>query len=76
MAMGVNLPNRLHSVHLSLQVDPVLAGIYEGGAIRTSGAKVMPFTTPHACELKGWSDATLERMHNFLATSVSLCIST
>ena len=76
MAMGVNLPNRLHSVHLSLQVEHVLAGIYEGGAIRTSGAKVLPFTTPHACELKCWGDATLERMHNFPATSVSLCIST
>ena len=76
MAMGVNLPNRLHSVHLSLQVEQVLADIYEGGAIRTAGAKVMPFTTPDACELKCWGDVTLGKMHNLPATSVSLCIST
>ena len=76
MAMGVNLPNRLHSVHLSLQVEQVLADIYEGGAIRTAGAKVMPFTTPHACELKCWGDATLRRRPNLPATCVSRCSST
>ena len=74
--MGVNIWTGLQAVHVSLQVEQVLADIYEGGAIRTAGAKVMPFTTPHACELKYLGDATLERMHNFPATSVSLCIST
>ena len=57
--MGVNLEYRLHSVHLNLQVEQVLADIYKGGAIRTAGAKVMPFTTPDAFELKCWGDATL-----------------
>ena len=59
MAMGVNLEYRLHSVHLNLQVEQVLAAIYKSGAIRTAAAKVMPFTTPDAFELKCWGDATL-----------------
>ena len=75
MAMGVNLATRLQSVHVSMQVEQVLADIYEGGVILTTGAKVMPFRTHNACEQKGWGDVTLGRMHNHPATSVSLCIS-
>ena len=65
-----------HSVHFCLHVQQVLGPIYADGAIRTTGAKVMPFTSQHACELKCWGDVTLGRMHNHPATSVSLCIST
>ena len=64
-----------HSVHFCLHVQQVLGPIYADGAIRTTGAKVMPFTSQHACELKCWGDVTLGRMHNHPATSVSLCIS-
>ena len=64
-----------HSVHFCLHVQQVLGPIYVDGAIRTTCAKVMPFTTQHACELKCWGDVTLGRRHNHPATSVSLCIS-
>ena len=78
--MGVNLFLKVKSfikwLHVSLHVEHVLGLIYADGAIRTTGAKVMPFTSQHACELKCWGDVTLGRMHNHPATSVSLCIST
>ena len=80
MAMGVNHIRAAcifrHSVHFCLHVQQVLGPIYVDGAIRTAGAKVRPFTTQHACELKCWGDVTLRRMHNHSATSVFLCIST
>ena len=41
-----------HSVYFCLHVQQVIGPIYVDGAIRTAGAKVMPFTTQHACELK------------------------
>ena len=65
-----------HCVHFCLHVQQVLVAIYVDGAIRTAGAKVMPFTTQHASELKCWGDATLGGRHILPATSVSLCIST
>ena len=64
------------AVHFCLQVQQVRGPIYVDGAIRTAGAKVMPFTSQHACELKCWGDATLGGRPNLPATSVSLCIST
>ena len=65
-----------HSVHFCLHVQQVLGPIYADGAIRTTGAKIMPFTTQHACELKCWSDATLGGRPNLPPTSFSQCIST
>ena len=63
MAMGVNHICAAcifrHSVHFCLHVQQVLGPIYVDGAIRTAGAKVRPFTTQHACELKCWGDVTL-----------------
>ena len=48
-----------HSVHFCLHVQQFLGPIYVDGAIRTAAAKVIPFTSQHAFELKCWGDATL-----------------
>ena len=74
--MGVYLRSVRKSVRKSWHVEQILAAIHEGGAIRTAGPKVMPFTTQHEGKLICWGDGRLRNRPNIPATSVSLCIST
>ena len=46
-------------VQVCLQVLHVFVSIYVDGAIRTAAAKLMPFTSQHAFELKCWGSVTL-----------------
>ena len=49
MTMGMSM---FHAVHCLLQVSQTREVIYVDGANRTAAAKVTPFTSKHASELK------------------------